>query len=411
MDAITSPPIQDTLPPPAPTSVPLAFTGHRPEFRRLVTHGALLELLTLGFYRFWLATNMRRHLWSHTEIDGDAPEYNGTARELLIGFLFALAVLAPLYLGYFLLGLEAERLQALASFPLVLLFYLFSQFALYRARRYRLTRTVWRGVRFGLGGSGLSYMWRAALWTLLTGVTLGLALPWRQAALERFKMRHTSYGDLPGRFDGTGGQLFRHGWPLWLAAVLLAVAAMTVGVAMAGVAPALAALVPVFVLMVGAIAAPVIYGRYKAIEWRWWVSGVRFGEARFESTLPEGGLTGLYWKVLGWSVVAFVVLLAWFGAILAIGIHLHGGFDQAVASAAAASQTLPVWLGMVAGYLATILAFGVVMRLYLTHDIWVRVARSTMVHNIDAAQATAAHGGVAGAIGEGFADSLDIGGF
>ena len=70
--------------------------------------GALLELLTLGFYRFWLATDMRRHLWSHTSVGGDAPEYTGTAKELLIGFLFALAILAPVYLAYFFIGLEAE---------------------------------------------------------------------------------------------------------------------------------------------------------------------------------------------------------------------------------------------------------------------------------------------------------------
>ena len=129
--------------------------------------GALLELVTLGFYRFWLATDMRRHLWSNTAVGGDAAEYTGTAKELLIGFLFALAILAPIYLVYFLIGLEAERLQAFASVPLGLFFYLFAQFAIYRARRYRLTRTVWRGVRFWMTGSGVSYAWRAGLWGLL----------------------------------------------------------------------------------------------------------------------------------------------------------------------------------------------------------------------------------------------------
>ena len=92
--------------------------------------GALLELVTLGFYRFWLATDMRRHLWSHTSVDGDAPEYTGTAKELLIGFLFALAILVPIYLAYFFIGLEAELYQAFASIPLVLFFYLFYQFAM-----------------------------------------------------------------------------------------------------------------------------------------------------------------------------------------------------------------------------------------------------------------------------------------
>jgi uncharacterized membrane protein YjgN (DUF898 family) len=139
-----------TLPPP----LPVAFIGDRGEFRRLVTRGAGLELITVGFYRFWLATDIRRHLWSNTIIDGDAAEYTGRARELLIGFLFALAILVPIYLAYFLVGLEVERFKAFASIPLFLFFYLFGQFAIYRARRYRLTRTVWRGVRFWMDGSG-----------------------------------------------------------------------------------------------------------------------------------------------------------------------------------------------------------------------------------------------------------------
>ncbi|MFX7021358.1 DUF898 family protein, partial [Acinetobacter baumannii] len=78
---------------------------------------------------------------------------------LLIGFLIALAILMPIYLAYFLISIEAEHMQALASIPLVAAFYVFGQFAIYRARRYRLTRTVWRGVRFWMDGSG----WRYAL--------------------------------------------------------------------------------------------------------------------------------------------------------------------------------------------------------------------------------------------------------
>ena len=204
-------------PPPLPS--PVSFSGDRGDFRRLVTRGAMLELVTFGFYRFWLANDIRRHLWSHTSLDGDAPEYTGRGRELLIGFLFALAILGPIYLAYFLVGIEAERYKAFASVPLILFFYLFGQFAIYRARRYRLTRTVWRGVRFWMDGSGWAYAMRAAGWTLLTVLTLGVVLPWREAALERYKMRHCHYGDLQGSFEGRGSELFKRGWKLWLAAL------------------------------------------------------------------------------------------------------------------------------------------------------------------------------------------------
>src|SRR5438128_516247 len=113
----------------APT--PVRFTGDNPSFRRLVMRGALLELVTFSFYRFWLTTDIRRHLWSHTELDGDGFEYTGRGSELLIGFLLAMAILGPLFLVYFLIGLEAEQLKAFASLPLYLFLALFGQFAAY----------------------------------------------------------------------------------------------------------------------------------------------------------------------------------------------------------------------------------------------------------------------------------------
>src|ERR1700730_12932568 len=239
-------------PPGPPQPVAVSFSGERSEFRRLVMRGALLELVTVGFYRFWLATDIRRHFWSYTSVDSDAVEYTGRGRELLIGFLFALAILVPIYLAYFIVGLEAERYQAFASFPLFLFFYLFGQFAIFRARRYRLTRTVWRGVRVWMDGSGWAYAMRAGLWALLSVITLGLALPWREAALERYKMRHCYYGDLQGSFEGSGWEFFQRGWWLWLLAAISAVAF------------SLTKFLPFAPLLV-VVAAPFIYGAFKAV--------------------------------------------------------------------------------------------------------------------------------------------------
>src|SRR5580698_5498006 len=87
----------------------VTFSGARGDFFRLVGRGALLELVTAGFYRFWLATDIRRMLWSNTSIEGNPLEYTGTGKELLIGFLFALAILAQIYVVYFLIGIEVER--------------------------------------------------------------------------------------------------------------------------------------------------------------------------------------------------------------------------------------------------------------------------------------------------------------
>jgi uncharacterized membrane protein YjgN (DUF898 family) len=389
--------------PPSSSRHDVEFTGVRSDFRRLVTRGAMLELVTFGFYRFWLATDMRRHLWSHTVVDGDGLEYTGRAKELLVGFLFALAILLPIYVGYFWLTIEAEHAQTWASVPLVAFFYLFAQFALYRARRYRVTRTVWRGVRFGMGGSGLAYVGWFSLWTLGVMLTLGLLLPWRQAALERYKMRHTAYGSLPGRFDGTGWGLFKNVWWIWLLGAVLVVLVTMVGVAL----PASMAVSPVLML----ITLPFLYATYKATEWRWWIAGARFGDVSFDSDLGRGQLIGLYWKVIGWSLLLILILVAWVAGVLLTAASLEPSNLEMAARVAMAGQKIPVLIMLGLGYLVLALGAGIVIRMYLTHDLWARLAASATVHNLAAVEATIGQGQMASAIGEGFADSMDIGGF
>jgi uncharacterized membrane protein YjgN (DUF898 family) len=173
---------------------------------------------------------MRRHLWTNTEIGGDALEYTGRGKELLLGFLVALAILVPVFIVYFMVRLAAERAKAFASLPLYVFLFLLGQFAIYRARRYRLTRTIWRGIRFWVTGSGVAYAWRSVLWGLLVIVTLGVMYPWRAAAPERYEMGHTFYGDLPGRFAGTGGQLFRRVWWIGLLGMVAVITFVAVGI-------------------------------------------------------------------------------------------------------------------------------------------------------------------------------------
>jgi uncharacterized membrane protein YjgN (DUF898 family) len=364
--------------------MPVAFFGSRGEFFDLVKRGAALEFVTLGFYRFWLLTDIRRHLWSNTLVDGDAAEYTGRGKELLIGFLVALAILVPIYLGYLLIGLEAEHYQAFASIPLVAFFYLFGQFAIFRARRYRLTRTVWRGVRFWMSGSGWNYALRASLWGLLSAVTLGLALPWRTAALERYKMRHSFYGDLQGSFEGRGWEFFKRGWWLWL------------------LAPVAMIVYPL---------APFIYGAFKAVEWRWWLSGIRFGGVRIESSLPRSALIGLYWKVIGWIVVLGLVFSAYMAAAAALVASMSGEPFADFFTSQEALQSIPLLALAGIGYLAFALAMNVVIRVYLLRDLWVKVLGSVNVSGLEAAANVAARGEMANALGEGFADGLDVGGF
>src|SRR5690606_25302300 len=89
----------------------------------------------------------------------------------------------------------------------------------YRARRYRLTRTIYRGIRFHQTGSAARFAVRALGWWLATVATLGLAYPWARANLERYKMEHTHYGDMTCYFEGSALRLFLRGFLMWLVVI------------------------------------------------------------------------------------------------------------------------------------------------------------------------------------------------
>ena len=401
--------IADTVSPGAPVATPMQFTGRDGAFRRLVVRGAFLELITFGFYRFWLTTDIRRHLWTHTEVDGDALEYIGRGKELLFGFLIAMAVLGPIFLAYFLVGLQAERVKAFASLPLYLFMFAFRQFAAYRARCYRLTRTVWRGVRFWMTGSGWSYAWRSVLWGLLLATTFGLAYPWRMAALERYKLRHSRYGNLTGRFEATGWELFKRVWWLWLLGllpfVLIVGSLIRVGANRGAITkPFGATMIFAFFLF---FPLPFLHGLRRAREWAWWASGIRFGKVAIMCELRPGSLIAVYWKLIALSLLVILVFAAIAGGITAA---LFAGTPGRGAVAILSGQ-LPMWsfaLYAVA-YLLLMITFWVLMRIYTLQRVWRRVLAACAVIDIADASDVAATGDIVSAFGEGLADSLDFG--
>jgi uncharacterized membrane protein YjgN (DUF898 family) len=380
--------------PPSDTSdiAPMSFSGSPGEFFKLLFAGSLLLIPTLGFYRFWLITDIRRHLWANTRIGDESFEYTGTGKELLIGFLIALAILAPFYIAYFIVGLAAETLQAFASIPFVLILYGFGQYALFRARRYRATRTIFRGVRFWMTGSPWSYAGRALLWDLGTVLTLGLLLPWRTAALERYKMRHTRFGDLTGDFVATGGTFFRRGWWLWGSTLALPVI--------------ISVTAPFGAILI--LAYPFIYVGFRAIQLCWHMEGLRFGPVATASHLGAGAVFGCYFRTFG-VMLAYALVI---GGVLS-GIYLDFGSSLLTAEAAEAwtPATIAVIAALALTYLVLLIGIGVIKRYFLDRGLWVAIAATTTLANTAALDAVVAKGDVAGSVGEGLADALDVGGF
>ena len=389
-----------------------AFSGTASKFFSIVWRGGLLQIPTFGFYRFWLITDARRYLWSNTRFGDEGLEYTGQARQILIGFLIAVGLLLPIYLAYFLLGLEAERAQAFASLPLALIFYVLYQYASYRARSYRLSHTSFRGLRFSMTGSGWAYAARAFGWDILTGLSLGLALPWRQAALERYRISHTQFGSLNGSFAATGGTLFKSAGWLWVVAVAgflglggwfgaSAFQQMSAQVQGQSVhfnvqAPLLFTLFSFAYLLIG---MPL----YKALELRWRLGGLRMGDAALASDLPKGRIVGAYVK----ATAAIFALLIVFGIV-------GGGFFMAIAPSMVELNVGKVPLALMIGisvmYLLFIVLCNILLLRFVTYNVWAAAVTSLMVANIAALETAAASGAATDQMGDGIADAFDFGG-
>src|SRR4051794_10765484 len=77
-----------------------AYDGRLARFAWLTAKTGLLALITLGIYRFWGRTRVRRYVWSRISVGGDRLGYTGTGREMFLGFLRV----ALLFAGFALVG-------------------------------------------------------------------------------------------------------------------------------------------------------------------------------------------------------------------------------------------------------------------------------------------------------------------
>jgi uncharacterized membrane protein YjgN (DUF898 family) len=417
----------DTLPAgePAPPPNGARFLGDDQAFWRLLRRGAVLLLVTLGIYRFWLATDVRRSLWNHTEIAGDYLEYIGTARELLLGFLIAIALLVPINAVLFLTTLSSGVLGQLAGALTLVVLGLLGQFAVYRARRYRLTRTLYRGIRFHQTGAAWRYAVCAIFWWSMIALTFGLAYPWAQASLERFKLRNTHYGDLQGEFVGSGTRLFFRGVAFWVVVVgpfllglVVAIGAVdwdAFGEAMrrggddvmgrveaAGVVPAL--VVAVLSFLWSLIAIALLYPAFQAMVLRWWLSGLRFGAVTVTSRLSTRAVYRLYGR------------FAWLALLAAIALGIAAFIAVAIIGA------LEAWLGkgvltellqtaiLIGAYVVVALAYSTIYQATVKLRLWKQGFESIELAGTEVLDGVKATGASGSAVGEGLADALNVGG-
>ncbi len=217
-----------------------AFEGNWREYAPIAFTNLLLTIVTLGIYRFWATTRSRRYLWSRSRFVDEHLEWTGEGKELFIGFLLVMLVFA---VPFFLITQVAQAMilrgetaigVALAAASWLTIFYL-GGLARYRALRYRLSRTRWRGIRGGSDdqgfGYGVSYMWK----TFVGMAALGLMVPWSMTSLWNERWNRLSFG--PHRFEANAewGGVFKRYLLFYLSPLLLFIGVILFGAIGGGV--------------------------------------------------------------------------------------------------------------------------------------------------------------------------------
>ena len=266
-------------------------SGAPPETRRLSFHGAggslfgihvvntFLTIVTLGVYYFWGKVRVRRYLFGQTEFEGDRFAFHGTGKELSLGTLKAVGIfLLPILLLGNLPGILALPwwVDILTGVLAYLLFLTFLPVAMVGARRYRLSRTSWRGIRFGFQGELKAFV--KLFWTggALSALTFGLYYPFFETRQQAFFVENSRFGTQGFDFDGNGRELF---WSFLLTTLLL----------------------------------PFTFG----LSWIWYLARKRryfwehtcVAEARFRFPITGGKLLGLY--LVNLLLLLFTLGLAW----------------------------------------------------------------------------------------------------
>ena len=224
-----APPVDTYSPPPIVATgepVDLRWVGSPWELTGLSFINFLLSIVTLGIYSFWGKTEVRRRLWSSVRLQHEPFHYTGTGRELLLGFLFAFfVVFMPVLLATIavavIFGVENELALNIFSLLVQAVFFLLMGIAIYRARRYRLSRTLWRGIRGGMSGKPKSFAWLWVWTSMLTWMTLGWFAPQRAIEVQKRLHTETTFGNQSFDFKGDAGPLYPIFAVLWVGCFIL----------------------------------------------------------------------------------------------------------------------------------------------------------------------------------------------
>ncbi len=323
-----SPPFDSAATQQAPEALRFEYVP-RPGLFKITLINLVLNILTLSIYRFWGKTNVRKHIWSCIHINGEPLEYTGTAMELFKGFLFVFGLfIMPLVVINALLKLNYGNQSPIvfATNSLFGLFvYVMYGYAIYKARKYQLTRTLWRGIRGNLVGSAMTYSITYFGALLAKGASLGWATPVMNTVLHEQITNDMRFGDAAFKFKGRAGPLYPTYALCWILIGVFSLLFIGWGVSLVagnfdglfqphpdqkqslGILYGVAIIFLFFAIYF--LLSPIVWSIYTAKEMRTFANYTRFDGAQFKLNATAGSII---WLTIGnVLILVFTLTFGW----------------------------------------------------------------------------------------------------
>lgn len=167
--------------------LPLVFTGTARAYFQIWVVNILLTVLTLGTYSAWAKVRRMQFFYGNTKLEGDGFSYTASPIAILRGRLVAAALIA----GYTLAG---YALGPMAHGALFLVLMLVFPFLMVATLRFNARVTLWRNVPFRWTGGHGDVFKAYLLWPIAAVLTLGLLFPFAARAMRQATLNHLRFG-------------------------------------------------------------------------------------------------------------------------------------------------------------------------------------------------------------------------
>ncbi len=184
----------------------LSFDGSGSEYFGIVIVNWLLTAITLGIYYPWAKANQLKYLYGATSLNDDRFAFHGTGKEMFKGFIKAIILFIVVYGIFF--WLISMRMPVAAILFLYAAILGIIPIAIHGSYRYRMSRTSWRGIRFGYRGNRKELFINFFKWIFFTVITFGIYGAWLSINLRKYLLGNVRLGNMSLNYKGKGADYF-----------------------------------------------------------------------------------------------------------------------------------------------------------------------------------------------------------